>query len=1125
MKIIPLRPVIAVLLVGSLLKPLFSPAAAEDLARGFTEPPNSAKPRVYWWWLMSLVSKEGVTKDLEQMAAKGIGGVLLFDAAGSPGQMPHGPAFLSPAWRENFKHALREADRLGLEVSVNVCSGWDAGGPWITPAHGSKHFQQATWNVSGPRKFSGKVPRPVGDTPAWRNLAVGVGLRPAGVLAPGQLRYREIAVQAVPRRPGKSQLQVVITASSCQPAYPPENVADGAPGSFWVSGGYKPGDAPSKDKPEWVRVDFGEPFTARSLRLIPRDPYGPREVELQAADDGGEFRTVQSFQLAQGQTNAVAFPEATARSWRVLVTASHTTENVQITELQLGDMPRIANATSSVLALKSGRDSFSGWGESGPIRGMVEAPLANPDPLGDRLKVTPETIIDLTAKVGPDGELEWDVPAGEWRIVRTGYAFNNDQIFCASPGGAGPTMDFLSAAAMDFHFAKTAALLIEDAGPLAGKTLKYVHDDSWEVGLPNWTDSFLDDFRKYRGYDARPYLPVLAGVVVGSVEISDRFLCDYRRTVADCIANNHYARFAELAHAKGVQIHCEGGGPCYPKVPPLDALMNLGHTDIPMGEFWQSRHWKEKGQNIAGKQTAAAAHIYGKTFAAAEAFTKIGPHWEESPADLKPTADIAFCEGINRFFLHTWTSTRSEDGLPGYEYFAGTHFNRNVTWWPQAGAFFTYVSRCQYLLQQGLFVADVCYYYGDNAPNKVEVKQVDPSLGAGYDYDVCNAEVLLTRMEARDDRIVQPDGMSYRLLVLPDRRTMPVEVLRKIKSLVDAGATVIGPKPVRDPGLKNYPQCDAEVRKLADELWGADPGGSVIERRYGNGRVYWGKPLREILAADGVPPAFEYQGGSENSFLDFIQRRTADAEIFFVCNRNGRREAVEATFRVSGKQPELWDPVSGEMRPAVAFRQEGGRTIVPLEFEPYGSTFVVFRKALSATAAGKARRNYPAWAEPVELTGGWDVAFDSRWGGPEQVRFESLVSWPQRVESGIKHYSGKATYRKIFDLPDRMRNAKLLRLNLGAVKNVAEVRLNGRNLGVVWAEPFQVEITGAVKAQGNKLEIDVVNLWPNRMIGDAALPAEQRFTRSNVTMDRNAKLLPSGLLGPVSLQPSQEEAK
>ena len=1094
--------------------------AQEDLAKGFTQPPNAAKPRVYWWWLMSLVSKEGITRDVEELHAKGVGGVLLFDAAGSSGQMPRGPAFLSPGWRENFKHALREADRLGLEVSVNVCSGWDAGGPWITPTHGSKHFQQSIWNITGPRKSSGKLPKPVGDVPIFREVAVGVGLRPSGVLTAEQLQYREIAVQAVPRKPGQDPPQVLITASSAQPAHPPENVADGVQGSFWVSGGYKPGDAPTKEKPEWICLEFGEPFTADSLRLTPHDPFGPRVLELQAADDGGKYRTIQSFQIDQRKPSVLAFPKTTARSFRLLITASDGTENVQITELSLGDMQLAGNPISPRLALKSGRESFSGFGENGPVRGMVEAPLAEPDPLGDRLEVTPETIIDLTAKVGPDGELEWDVPPGEWTVVRTGYAYNNDQIMCASPGGAGPTVDFLSAAAMDFHFTKTAEILLQDAGALAGKTLKYFHDDSWEVGLPNWTDTFIEDFKRYRGYDPRPYLPVLAGVVVGSVEVSDRFLYDYRKTLGDCVANNHYGRFAQLAHEKGVQIHCEAGGPCYPKVPPLDALKNLGRTDIPMGEFWQSGQWKEGAQNIAGKQSAVAAHIYGKTLAAAEAFTSTR-HYQEGLADLKPTADIALCEGINRFVLHTWTSSRPEDGVPGFEYFAGTHFNRSVTWWPMAGAFLSYVSRCQYLLQQGRFVADVCYYYGDQAPAFVEAKHVDPYLGPGYDYDVCNVEVLLTRMGARDGRIVLPDGMNYRLLVLPDRRTMPVEVLRKIKALVESGATVVGPKPRRDPGLKNFPQCDAEVRKLADELWGDSDGNAVQEHRHGQGRVFWGKPLREILIADGVQPDFEYKGGTAQTSLDFIHRHVGEAEVYFVCNRNGHREQVDTVFRVSGKQPELWDAVTGEMRPAGAFSQEAGRTIVPLEFAAYGSCFVVFRKTIASNAAGLVARNYTARSDSRELTGGWEVAFDPKWGGPESVQFDRLVSWPKRAEAGIKYYSGKATYRKTFDVPEDLRKGGRLRLNLGVVKNVAEVRLNGRNLGVVWTEPVSVDITDAVKTAGNKLEIDVINLWPNRMIGDAALPVGQRFTRSNITLDRNAKLLDSGLLGPVALQVTQ----
>jgi len=1093
----------------------------QDLTQGFQNPPNVAKPRVYWWWLMSLVSKEGITKDLEEMQAKGIGGVLLFDAAGSPGQMPHGPAFMSPGWRENFKHALREADRLGLEVSVNLCSGWDAGGPWITPAHASKHFQQSEVNVTGPGKFSGRLPKPIGDTPSYRELAIGVGTRPAGPLSAEQENYREIAVQAVQRKPVPGQTRVQITASSAQPAHPVEKAADGVPQTFWVSGGYKPGDAPTRARPEWIRLEFDAPFTARSLRLLPRDEYGPRNFDLQVSDGRDEFRTVRSFELDQKGSETLEFPETTARVFRLLFTSSYVEENVQVREVALANMPPIVTAVPPLLAIKSGRDSFPEFGERGPVRKLVEAPLAEPEAASGRLVIDPKTVIDLTAKVQPDGTLEWDVPPGNWTIVRTGYGCNGDQIMCATPGAAGPSVDFLSAPATDFHFQNTAEILLQDAGPLAGRTLKYFHDDSWEAGLPTWTGSFLDDFKKHRGYDARPYLPVLAGHILTSEEVSDRFLHDFRKTIGDCVAENHYGRLAELAHARGVKIHCEAAGPCYPRVPPLDALKNLGRTDIPMGEFWQSAHWQENGQNIAGKQTAVAAHIYGRTFAAAEAFTKMGPHWEESFADMKPVADKAFCEGINRFFLSSWTSSRPEDGVPGYEYFAGTHFNRNVTWWPQVGAFLSYISRCQYLLQQGLFAADVCYYYGDNTPNQVEVKHVDPSLGPGYDYDVCNAEVLLTRMEARDGRIVLPDGMSYRLLVLPGRRTMPVEVLRKIKSLVESGATVVGPKPLRDPGLKNYPQCDADVKKLADELWGDCDGKAVQEHRHGKGRIFWGRPLREILIADGVLPDFEYKGADAQTSLDFIHRRAGEAEVYFVCNRNGHREQVDTVFRVSGKQPELWDAVTGEMRPAGAFSQEAGRTIVPLEFAAYGSCFVVFQRAIATNVAGQEARNYPTGSDPRDLGGGWEVAFDPKWGGPEAVPFDRLVSWPTRAEAGIKYYSGKATYRKTFDVPEDLRRGGRLRLNLGVVKHVAEVRLNGRNLGVVWTEPFSVDITGEVKATGNQLEVDVVNLWPNRMIGDAALPSEKRFTRSNVTIDRNAKLLDSGLLGPVALQVTQ----
>ena len=391
----------------------------------------------------------------------------------------------------------------------------------------------------------------------------------------------------------------------------------------------------------------------------------------------------------------------------------------------------------------------------------------------------------------------------------------------------------------------------------------------------------------------------------------------------------------------------------------------------------------------------------------AEAFTSIGPHWEEGPAELKPTADIAFCEGINRFVHHTATSTRPEDGQPGYEYFAGTHFNPNITWWEQAGAWTDYISRCQWLLSRGLFVADVLYYNGDGTPNLVEPKHVDPALGVGYDYDVCNSEVLLTRLSVKDGRLVLPDGMSYRVLVLPDRRTMPLEVLQKVKELVAAGATVVGPRPEQDPGLKNYPQCDEQVRKLAGELWGECDGKTVQQRQFGQGRIVWGQSLREVLAASDATPDFEYVGQDEKTFLDFIHRSDSESEIYFVANRLARDEGARCTFRVSGRQPELWDPISGTMRDAAAFSQADGRTTVPLKLAPYGSIFVIFRKSIPQDRQGTAEGNSPKLSEPVELQTAWTVKFAPQWGGPESVRFEKLCDWTKADADGIKYYSGR----------------------------------------------------------------------------------------------------------------------
>jgi hypothetical protein len=436
-------------------------------------------------------------------------------------------------------------------------------------------------------------------------------------------------------------------------------------------------------------------------------------------------------------------------------------------------------------------------------------------------------------------------------------------------------------------------------------------------------------------------------------------------------------------------------------------------------------------------------------------------------------------------------------------------------------------------LQQGRFVADACYYYGDHVPNFAQLKRSDPArVLPGYDYDVATEEVLLTRMSVRGGRIVLPDGMSYRVLVLPDRTGISLPVLRKLKELVKAGATVIGPKPIQTYGLTDYPHCDAEVARLADELWGEAPSASPLQRSFGQGRVIHGKTAREVLLADGVKPDFDYRVGEQSgtaspqspslneqpaTILDYIHRTDGDADIYFVANRLGRWEKADCAFRVTGKAPELWDAVSGVIRPAAAYSQKDGQTSLPLQFAPYGSMFVVFRRPLAQAANAASGRNFPTFSTPCPITGSWTVHFDPKWGGPESAVFDQLVSWTQRPEEGIKYFSGTATYHKNFDLPETLRQpGQHLTLDLGDVKNLAEVRLNGKNLGILWTVPFRVDVTDAVKPAGNSLEIEVVNFWPNRIIGDQFLSPDKRLTRTNIRkLTKDTPLMESGLLGPV----------
>jgi hypothetical protein len=724
---------------------------------------------------------------------------------------------------------------------------------------------------------------------------------------------------------------------------------------------------------------------------------------------------------------------------------------------------------------------------------------------------------DLTGHLDGKGRLHWDVPAGQWRIIR----------FIQRPTGAsnvfGLFCDTLSPEGIEQDWALTMAPLLKEMTPDERRALIGVEDDSWESGPPTWTKTFPVEFKARRGYSLIDFLPALAGETINDAATTERFKRDYAQTISDLIVTNYYAHMESICRQNGLTLYDEANGP---HLHYADISLTPSKVDQPMAEFWMpSVHRPTPASRFLSRDAATANHLFGKPITMCEAFTSLGPIWEETPFSMKACADQAFCDGTNRLCFHNYSHSPSLDDKPGDVYAAGTHINRNITWWEQFPAFNDYLSRCCALLQDGSFVADALFEIGDGINRLQPTKIISPQLGPGYDYDRASADALIQLADVKNGRIVVPSGMSYRVLILPDNQPMRLDALQKIASLAQAGATIVGPRPTAMEGLSVHADDETQFANLVNRLWG-DATTKPAEIAIGAGRVVTGKTAEEVLQTQGVGPDFEYQGLSAGGEVAWIHRATGDADWYFVTSRWFAPEKLTCTFRVTGKQPELWDPVSGEIRDAVAFTQNKGRTTIPLEFGPCGSVFVVFRRSIAPSVGGSAQGNYPSLQPMARIDGPWTVAFDPKWGGPPApVTFDTLTDWTERPEDEIKYYSGSALYTKSFDLPalpPTIPPGHTILLDLGTVHEVASVRLNGHDLGVVWTQPARVDITSAIKPTANMLEIKVVNLWPNRLIGDSFLPADRQFTHTNVHhFTQSSSLLPSGLMGPVNILDSQ----
>ncbi len=941
-----------------------SPAPVKDslssLRAGFRNPPPQARLRCYWWWLNGNTDKATITHDLEEMKAKGFGGALLVDANGASQNgnqpVPAGPKFGSPAWTELYLHALSEADRLGLEITLNIMSGWNLGGPTVTPEDASKLLTFSRTTIEGGRPIDLDIVQP----PSKNGF------------------YRDIALLAYPLHHGTAL-------------------------------------APQLD------------------------------------DKQGDRHTAAEHKYDDSLSQTLRFRAAAAESGF--------------------SMPDASSMLDDGLSTSFKDDKTFADASLGEVRVL---------------------------KLDASGKTHIDLPSGQWEVLRIGYTDSGARVSTSSDTWQGLAIDHLSKTAFNHYWDSNVEHLIVAARPY--KSLKYLATDSWELGGTNWTEGFREEFITRRGYDPVPYLPIVAGRILGDRSVSTRFLTDLRRTVADLITENHYDNFAAHAKKYGLGIQAESGGP---HGAPIDALETFRHAAVPQTEFWsQNSHRATDRDRFFTKEAASAANIYGKRYIAQEGETSIGPQWSESlAADLKPSFDMGITEGMNRLVWHEFTSSPASTGFPGQEYFAGTHLNPKITWWNAGQPFFDYLNRMQFLMQQGTPVNDVLYDYGDSAPSFVRYKADDPAhVLPGYDYDVTNQDALLYSLRIEGAYLVSPSNVRWRVLTLPRSRRLSLETLELVDRYLHTGGAVVSLPPLSPTGNVSA-ATQSRYNALVSSIWQSCNQGS---HTVGKGHLFCTDDTHAALSQLNIKPDVELPTtpllASSSKGIDYIHRHIAGAEVYFFRNPTGAPATFPAIIRASGRA-EQWNPTTGTIHSISTHATSDQRSTIDLDLPPYGSTVVVFTPRTSASPQQHIVRtealNGTAWSLEVK--------------GESPVALNKLTSWTE-LES-MKYYAGTAVYRTTVTAP-KLNAGETACLRLGSVHEIASVTLNGKSQPALWAAPYITCFDAALHPGSNELQIAVTNLWHNRLVGDAQ-PGAHPTTKTNIAApDRNAPLLPSGLIGP-----------
>lgn len=1071
-------------------------------------------------------SKEGLEKDLLSLRDAGVGGALIFSI--SYHGIPAGNTdFNSPKFRDVITHGVKVADEIGLKIGLHNCDGWSSsGGPWIDVEESMKYL-------------------------VWNEVVVQGGEVDTVLAAPEDRYdyYRDVALVAIPAT--RDELAASANPLKVTASEGPKQAAKLFDGD--LRNGVKVTLNDKKKKDGWIQFEYEKPFPAQSVRIESSSRNG--SCRLLSSKDGKKFQLVADLETNTRPGKkvfgmAAEFPAVDARFYKFEFSASKG-RGLDVHEIDLTPFPRRV-----------------GW--------LVESCRTKPDSKMDKAisqakyEASDFSPMDQVIVID-DGDLKGDqlstkLPEGIWRVMRFGYTTTGTKNHPPTAAGIGFECDKLDAGVLDKHFAAYMGKVIESAGPLAGKSLLYSEIDSYEMGWQNWTHNFEDTFREIKGYDLTPYLPLLAGRFIGDQETADAVCGDFRMVITDLMTKNYFERFTELCHQNGLLSYIEpyGNGP-------LNNLEVGGRCDIPMGEFWMS-------PTSITRSAIHSGHVYGKRVISAESFTSWADlNWKGHPYLMKEYGDKAWAEGINEFMFHRFAHQANTHVVPGMTMGSvGSHIDRTQTWWLNAGkAWNEYNQRGSFLLRQGVPVSDALAYIGDDLPSG-DATASRIGLPSGYNLDSCGIEVLRDRITVQDGKLVLPEGTTYSVLVLTGCEQLHLASLKRLGELAEAGATIVGARPLEPIGFLERKNQREEFTALAQKLW----GDGKTPNKVGKGQIITSKKLPRDLSTIGLEPDLVIE---EYPKADFMHRKVGEDDIYFIHHSEKVAKTVQCSFRVTGRIPELWHADTGKMEKQAQFFEKDGRTHLAIDLDPSGSVFVVFRESSEGVnsvievspgsgrvildernalhlltesageytvklASGKTSQvTVDDVSQPLDLSRVWRVQFEGLGvEEPQFIDFDTLSDWSQNERKDIKHFSGTATYRKRVEIPEAWLAAgQRVHLDLGNVSIAAEVILNGQNVGILWKPPFVIDVSDSVVAGTNELEIKVTNQWTNRLIGDQGLKDTSGYYRGNKPgrkmpdwyvnnkpmpegprstfttwnfYDKDRKLLPAGMLGPVLLK-------